>query len=56
MENIRLVVDFKDGSKIERPMNEVVRFGVDKGILTIINKDGSIGKFSILEITKISVE
>jgi hypothetical protein len=56
LESIRLVVEFKDGGKIERPMNEVLRFGVDKGVLTIVNKDGKIGKYSILEITKISVE
>lgn len=56
LENIRLVVLFKDGAIIERPMNDVVKFGVDKGILTIVSKDGSIGRYSIVEITKISVE
>jgi hypothetical protein len=54
--NIRLVVDFKDGRKIERPMSEILKFGVDKGILTIIAKDGSIGRYSILDISKITVE
>lgn len=56
MENIRLIVDFKDGGRVERPMNDILRFGVDKGVLTIINKDGSIGKYSILDVTKITVE
>jgi hypothetical protein len=56
LENIRLVVDFKDGRKIERPMSEILKFGVDKGILTIISKDGSIGRYSILDIAKITVE
>ena len=56
LENVRLVVEFKDGGKIERPMNDVLRFGVDKGILTIINKDGSIGRYSILDVVKITVE
>jgi hypothetical protein len=56
LENVQLVVEFKDGRKIERPMNDVVRFGVDKGFLTIVNKDGSIGRFSILEISKIAVQ
>ena len=54
--NIRLIVDFKDGRKIERPMSEILKFGVDKGILTIIAKDGSIGRYSILDIAKITVE
>ncbi|HVE55246.1 MAG TPA: hypothetical protein VNB22_00355 [Pyrinomonadaceae bacterium] len=56
LENIRLVVDFKDGRKIERPMSEILKFSVDKGILTIIAKDGSIGRYSILDIAKITVE
>ncbi|HEY0459553.1 MAG TPA: hypothetical protein VGC97_10480 [Pyrinomonadaceae bacterium] len=56
LENIRLIVDFKDGRKIERPMSEILKFGVDKGILTIIAKDGSIGRYSILDIAKITVE
>lgn len=54
--NIRLVVVLKDGTKIERPMNEVLKFGVDKGILTIITKDGTIGRYSILDVAKITVE
>ncbi len=54
--NIRLIVEFKDGRKIERPMSEILKFGVDKGILTIIVKDGSIGRYSILDIAKITVE
>lgn len=54
--NIRLVVDFKDGRKIERPMSEILRFGVDKGILTIITKNGGIGRYSMLDIAKITVE
>lgn len=56
LENVRLIVEFKDGRKIERPMNDVLRFSVDKGFLTIVNKDGSIGRYSILEISKFSVE
>lgn len=54
--NIRLIVDFKDGRKIERPLNEILKFGVDKGILTIIAKDGSIGRYSMLDVTKITIE
>ena len=56
LENVKLVVLFKDGAKVEHSMPDVLRFGVDKGILTIVTKDGSIGRYSIIEITKISVE
>ena len=56
LENVTLIVEFKDGKKIERPMGEVLKFGIDKGILTIINKNGAISRHSILEIAKITVE
>ncbi len=54
--NVKLIVLFKDGSKIERPMTEVLRISVDKGILTIIHKDGSIGRYQLLDVAKMSIE
>lgn len=56
LENINLVVLFKDGGKIERPLNEVLRFSVDKGILTIIAKNGAIGRHSMIDVAKVSIE
>jgi len=56
LENIRLIILFKDGSKIERPMSEVLKVGVDKGVLTIISKDGAIGRYSILDVAKMTIE
>ena len=56
LENVRLVVLMKNGDKIDRPMSEVLRFSVDKGMLTIISKRGSISRFSILDVEKVSIE
>jgi hypothetical protein len=56
LENIRLVILFKDGKKIERPMSEVIRFNVDKGILTIVLKDGTIARHSLLDVEKVTIE
>lgn len=56
LENIRLLILFKDGRKIERPMSEVLRVGVDKGVLTFITKDGKINRFSILDVAKMTIE
>lgn len=56
LENIRLVVRFKDGKTIERPMSEVIRFNVDKGILTIVLKDGTITRHSLLDVEKVTIE
>jgi hypothetical protein len=56
LEKVNLVIEFKDGTVIERPMSEVFRFTVDKGILTVISKDGSIGRYSILDVAKLTIQ
>ena len=56
LENVNLVIQFKDGSVIERRMSEVFRFTVDKGVLTVIAKDGSIGRYSILDVAKVTIQ
>jgi hypothetical protein len=56
LENIKLVVLFKDGTKIERPMSEVLRVNIDKGILTIVAKDGTIGRYSILDVAEMTIK
>ncbi len=37
-------------------MSEVLKVGVDKGVLTIISKDGAIGRYSILDVAKMTIE
>jgi hypothetical protein len=54
--SIKLVIQFKDGSIVQRPMSEVLRFSVDKGILTVIAKDGSIGRYSILDVAEVTIK
>ena len=54
--SIRLLIQMKDGSVIERPMSEVLKFSVDKGVLTVISKSGSISKFSIFDVEKVTIE
>ncbi len=56
LESIKLIVLFKDGTKIERPISEVSRVSVDKGILTIITKDGLISRFSILDVEEMTIK
>lgn len=56
LENVRLVILFKDGTKVERPMTEVQRFTADQTTLTIINKNGRIAKFSILEVASVTIQ
>jgi hypothetical protein len=55
--NVRLIVTFKDGTTLERPMSEVARVNVDnKGMLTIVLKDGKIERHSILDVAKMTIE
>lgn len=54
--SVRLVILFKDGKLIERPINEVLRFSVNNGVLTVINKNGSIGRYPLVEVTKVTIE
>jgi hypothetical protein len=55
MENIQLLIMFKDGRKIERPMTEVLRFTVDRGMLTVISKNGTVSRYSILDVESVSI-
>lgn len=56
MENFGLVIIFKDGSKISRPMTEVLRFTIDRGVLTVIGKDGRIGRYSMRDVERVGIE
>jgi hypothetical protein len=56
LENVRLVIIFKDGTKVERPMTEVLRFTADQSTLTIVNKNGRTARFSILEVASVSIQ
>ncbi len=56
LEHVNLIILFKDGTVIERPMSEVFRFSVDKAVLTVISKDGRIGRYSILDVSKVTIQ
>ena len=56
MASISLVILFKDGTRIDRPMNEVIRFSVDRGVLTVVNKDGTTAKYSIFDVTSVTMQ
>lgn len=56
MANFQLVIVFKDGRRIERPMTEVFRFSVDRGVLTVVSKGGRTGRYSMVEVAKVSIE
>ncbi len=56
LESIHLVIRFKDGRSIEKKMSEVFKFSVDKGILTVVLKDGSITRHPIIDVARVTIE
>jgi hypothetical protein len=56
MANVRLVIRFKDGGVIERPMTEVSRFSVERATLTVVSKDGTTGRYSMLDVAGVTIE
>lgn len=54
--NIKLVVVFKDGTVIERPMTEISRFSFDNGRLTVVEKNGTITRYQMTTISKVTIE
>ncbi|MEO5858527.1 MAG: hypothetical protein ABIR33_06215 [Pyrinomonadaceae bacterium] len=56
MAGINLVIYFKDGSRIDRPMTEVSRFAVERAILTVISRNGTIGRYNMTEVSRVSIE
>lgn len=54
--SINLVVEMKDGSVLERRMNEVLKFSVDKGMLTIILKTGTIVRHPVTDVSKVTIQ
>lgn len=56
MAGINLVIRFKDGSVIERPMTEVLRFSVERAVLTVISKNGTIGRYQMVDVAGVTIE
>lgn len=56
MAGINLVIYFKDGSRVDRPMTEVQRFSVERAVLTVISKNGTIGRYNMTEVSRVSIE
>jgi hypothetical protein len=54
--SVRLVIQMKDGTTFWMPMNEVLKFTVDKGIMTVVKKDGGITRYNILDVEKTTIQ
>ncbi len=54
--SIQLIILLKNGEVFERPMSEVLKFNVDKGMLVVIEKNGVTTRHSILNVAKVTIE
>ncbi|HVG39515.1 MAG TPA: hypothetical protein VM870_09510 [Pyrinomonadaceae bacterium] len=54
--NIRLIVELKDGTRVERPMNAVRKLTVEKGFLLIQTTNGTLERRSMAEVLKVTIE
>jgi hypothetical protein len=56
LENVQLVIVFKDGRRIERPLLDVASFQVVRGVLTVTARGGRIGRYSMVDVAKVTIE
>ncbi|MCZ2392045.1 MAG: hypothetical protein LC113_13345 [Acidobacteria bacterium] len=54
--NVKLVIVFKNGEKTEIGMPDLMKFTVDRGQLIVIRKNGSIERYSMVEVAKVTIE
>lgn len=54
--NVRLNIVFKDGTYSNAPLSEIVKFSVDKGVLTVIRKNGSIERYKMIDVEKVTIQ
>ncbi len=56
LDAINLVIQFKDGTTLEKRMSEVAKFSADKGVLTLNLKNGSVSRYPIVDVAKVTIE
>lgn len=54
--NVDLVIIFRDGTALTKPMNEVLRFSFDNGRLTVVEKSGKVTRYQMADIVKVTIE
>lgn len=56
MVGVNLSIKLKSGKIIERPMTEVYRFTVERAVLTVINRDGSLTRYQMVDVASVTIE
>jgi len=56
LRKIRLVIEFKNGTRIERRMSQISSVNVFDGVLKVVEIDGTVIKYSILEVKRFTIQ
>lgn len=56
MAGVNLSIKLKSGKIIQKPMTEVYRFTVERSVLTVINKDGSLTRYQMIDVASVTIE
>jgi hypothetical protein len=56
MAGVNLSIKLKSGKVIEKPMTEVYRFTVERAVLTVINSDGSLTRYQMIDVASVTIE
>lgn len=56
LSGIDLVIVFRDGTVLKRPLNNVFNFNVHQGVLRVVTSGGTVYKYSMLDVAKVSIE
>jgi hypothetical protein len=54
--SVRLVITMKDGSVVEKRLIDLIRFSFDKGVLTLLGKDGNIVRYPMIDVAQVNVQ
>jgi hypothetical protein len=54
--NVKLVIDFKDGTRSSVPLPELLRFTVDRGTLVVLRKNGTIERYRMIDVARVTIE
>ncbi|HEY0544903.1 MAG TPA: hypothetical protein VGC91_05850 [Pyrinomonadaceae bacterium] len=54
--NPRLIIETRDGMRVERYMSEVRRFSIERGVLVVVTNDGKVERRPMTSVLRVTIE
>lgn len=54
--NPRLIIETRDGMRVERYMSEVRRFSIERGVLIVVTNDGKVERRPMTSVLRVTIE